>query len=717
MKKYFIILVATFLLSVSSFAQEGMWLLSQLDQLDLNKKGLQIEVSDIYSKDKPSLSNAIVILDGGTASFVSSEGLLITNHHVAYTALQRASSKENDYITNGFLARNRSEEIKAQGYEAQLLTEMKDVTKEVLDAGKNISDLTEKENAITKKIIEMTDAISKNKEDVRATVAEMYNGKQYILYVYKIFKDVRLVYSPPLSIGEFGGETDNWMWPRHTGDFSFLRVYASPDGTGKEYSSGNVPYKPKVWLKAAKDGLKEGDFTFILGYPGTTTRYRTSNSVNWNLNVNYPFSIKNFREIIELSQNMTKNDQEGKIKVANLVKGLANAMKNYEGKVAGMKKTNFLQKKIDFEKEFTSWVNSDQNRVSKYGDIFKIDDELYNNIAKTKDRDLVFGNFQGLSGTLLSIASRIYDYKYQLEKPENERLPGYTERNLQEAFNNLEYVYSGYYEPVDKAMLVRSLKMAYELPQSQRIKGLEYIFSDKSKTIEQFVDDAYKSSKFMDYDYTKGLIKLSVKELEALNDPFIKMAAYMEPESNEILKNSLEFNAKVTDLRKRYLDGLFEWKGTGMYPDANRTLRFTSGNIKGYSPADGVLYSPFTTLKGVIQKNTGEEPFNVPDKLVELYNKKDFGRWEDPRLKDVPVAFTHQCDITGGNSGSPVMNAKGELIGLCFDGNYEGMISDWQYDYDLQRVISVDIRYVLFVTEKFSNAGFILNEMGISNYN
>lgn len=717
MKRLFIILVFSLIFAVSSFAQEGMWLLSQLDQLDLNKKGLQIETSDIFNKDKPSLYNAVVILDGGTASFVSSEGLLITNHHVAFAGLQRAATKDNDLITNGFLAKSRSDEIKAPDYAAQLLIEIKDVTNDVLDAGKNISDITERENAITKKITEMTEAISKNKEDITANIAEMYNGKQYILFVYKTFKDVRLVYCPPRSIGEFGGETDNWMWPRHTGDFSFLRVYASPEGTGKEYCPDNVPYKPKVWLKVAKEGLKEGDFTFILGYPGTTTRYRTSNSVDWNQNVNYPFSIKNFREIIDLSLNLTKNDNEGRIKVSSLVKGLSNGMKNYEGKVAGMKKINFLQKKKDFEKEFSSWVNKDQGRVSKYGDIFKIDDELYSNIAKTKDRDLVFGIFQGLASTQLGIAMRIYGIKYQLEKPESERLPGFTEKGLQETFDNLEYAYANYYEPVDKALLVRALKMANELPQDQRIKGLEYIFNDKSKTIEQFVDDAFNASKLKDLEYTKSLSKLSVKELEALNDPFIKMAASMNAENNEIQMNGLVFNAKVTDLRKRYIDGLFEWKGTGMYPDANRTLRFTSGNIKGYSPADGVWYLPFTTLKGVIQKNTGEEPFNVPDKLTELYNKKDYGRWEDPNLKDVPVAFTHQCDITGGNSGSPVMNAKGELIGLAFDGNYEAMISDWQYDFDLQRVISVDIRYVLFITEKFSNAGFILNEMGVSHPN
>ena len=715
MKKFLSVLFILFLFCVQGFAQEGMWLLNQLNQLDLNKKGLQISTEDIYSKDNTGLYQAVVQLGGGTASFVSGNGLLVTNHHVAYTALQRASSKENDLITNGFLAKTKSEEIKAAGYQARLLVEMRDVTDEIISSVAGVSDAVEKITKINQKIASMTAALKNGKEDVDVRIADMYDGKQYVLFVYKLFKDIRIVYSPPLSVGNYGGETDNWMWPRHTGDFSFMRVYVSPDGTGKEYSPDNVPYTPKVWLKVAREGLSEGDFTFIIGFPGQTMRYRTSNSVAWNQNHNYPFAVKNFKEIIKLAEDITKNDKEGEIKVANLVKGIANVMKNYEGKISGMKKTNFLQKRIQLEKDFMDWVNSDNARKQKYGNIFEEDNELYAKLAKTKERDNVVGLFQNFAGTQFSLASAIYFFKKELAKPENERQQGISEAALAGFTESLEdNFYSGYYLPFDKALMLRTLKMASNLSSDQRVKGVEYILSDKSKSIEQFVNDAFSSSKLNDIEYAKKVCKMSLKEIEALNDPFFKMAANIYPEVQEINKSGIEFSAKVGGIRKKFIEGLYEWKGSGMYPDANSTIRFTYGNIKGYNPVDAVTYLPFTSLKGMIEKNTGEEPFNAPDELVELYKNKDFGKWMDPKLNDVPVAFTHQTDITGGNSGSPVMNSKGEIIGIAFDGNYEAMISDWKYDYDLQRTISVDIRYVLFITEKLGKASFILDEMGVS---
>jgi len=715
MKKIFFAILWLCLVIIQVHAQEGMWLLSQLGQLELNKHGLQVPVDKVYSKDNPCVANAVVQLGGGTASFVSKDGLLITNHHVAYTALQRTSSVSSDYLANGFLASKRSDEIKAPGYRARLLVDMKDVTNEILDAAKNITDPTEKNKKINEKVLQMTDALEKGKEDIEASVSQMYNGRQYILFVHKVFKDIRIVYAPPSSIGNYGGEVDNWMWPRHTGDFSFFRVYVSPDGTGKAYSTDNVPYKPKTWLKVASDFLKDGDFNFIVGYPGQTTRYRSSTSVYWNEHYNYPFSIQNFKEIIDLADKLTENNHEGQLKVANLKKGLANVMKNYQGKVDGMKKTNFYEKKLVFEKEFVSWANSKPETKAKYGDILIREKEEYKVLEKTKDRDNVFGNLQGLAGTPLNLAQQLIYVAQQREKPVGEKDPGFAEETINQFKEGLEFTYANYFEPFDKALMVRSLKMAKALPQDQRITGLEYVFNNPSGSIAQFVDESYKSTKLLDREFVKTLFDKSQSELKAVNDPFINLAFSIDPMAEEIQKTSQKFGYNVTELRKVYLDGLYEWKGTGLYPDANGTIRLTWGKVKGYRPADAVWYYPFTTLQGMVEKNTGADPFDAPKDLVELYQKKDFGKWTDPNLKDVPIAFLNQCDITGGNSGSPVLNARGEIVGVAFDGNYESMISDWQYDFALQRCISVDIHYVLFITDKIGHAGFILEEMGVAH--
>jgi len=713
MKKLLLFLLIFLVTATFSYSQEGMWLLTQIDQLGLEKKGLEIDVSDIYNPDGPSLHKAIVLLGGGTASFVSPNGLLVTNHHVAFTAIQRVSSAETDYITKGFLARNYEDEIQAPGYTAQILTEMKDVTDKILKATKGIDDPVERDEKINDKIREITESIEGDREDINATVAEMYNGKQYFLFVYEVFSDVRIVYAPPKAIGTFGGDIDNWMWPRHTGDFSFLRVYMAPDGTGSEYDENNVPYKPEVWLKTSTGDLDDGDLTFVMGFPGTTTRYRTSNSAYWNLTYNYPFTIASFGAVIDIMDELTADDPDGKIKVADLRSGLANTMKNYQGKVEGMKKTNYVKQKKKFEKEFTEWVNSNPETKEKYGHILPDIKETYKGLNKTRARDDVYGVFQGLASSMLNIAAGIYIVAIEMDKPEEERRPGMDERGIQQMTDRLRYTYMGYYEPVDKAMLVHTLKMADTLPEGQRIEGLAYVLDDPSTTIEEWVDKAYENSKLMDMEYAKPLFGKTTAEVDALNDPFVEIVKALYPLSEEIREINNTFASKITDLRKQYIDALFEWKGSSMYPDANRTMRFTSGPVIGYSPEDAVWYYPFTSLEGVIDKNTGEEPFDVPKGLFKLWKTDDLGQWIDPELDDVPVAFLHQIDIAGGNSGSPVMNARGEIIGVVFDGNYEAMISDWQYDFDLQRAISVDIRYVLFVTEKFGDAGFILEEMGV----
>jgi len=713
MKKLLLTAGISFLLSLAAFAQEGMWLLTQLDQLKLAERGLQLGSKDIYNPDGSCLSRAILQIGGGTGSFVSPDGLVLTNHHVAYTAIQRASSTESDYLANGFLAKNRQDEIRAPGYKALIVTGIRDVTDEVLAAVKDISDPVEKDKKTEEKIKEIREKQSKDRKDVIVKISSMYNGRQFLEFTYREFKDMRIVYAPPSSIGNYGGETDNWMWPRHTGDFSFLRVYVAPDGSSREYDPANVPYKPEVWLKTAKDGVKEGDITFILGFPGFTTRYRSATSVYWNQEINYPFTIENFGEIISLIEDLTKNDPAGRLKTASLVKGLANTLKNYQGKVEGMKKTHFLQEKKAFEKEFLTWANSRKELKEKYAGLLDREREAYLPLEKTRERDQVAGLFGGLAGTLCGIAEQLYTDAMEIEKAGDKPDEASLKKKMEKISEQLTYAFNDYDEPVDKALFARALGMAGRLPADQRIPAVDRISEKPGFDAANFTEKAYSVTKLKDPEYVKSLIGKTPKELEQSGDPFLLLAAGLYPLNEEINKTQSAFAATVIDIRRQYMEALYEWKGKAMYPDANGTIRFTSGKVKGYKPRNAVWYEPFTSLAGVVEKHNGKEPFNAPEALIRLSRDKDYGRWSDKSLNDVPLAFLSLCDITGGNSGSPVMNAKGELAGVVFDGNYEAMISDWQYDENLQRSITCDIRYVLFVTEKFAGATHLLKEMQI----
>ncbi len=714
MKKSVIILPLIFILSVFICAEEGMWLLTQLKSLDLGSKGIQVPVEQIYSPDKPCLTQAIVLLGGGTAELVSSDGLLLTNHHVAFTAVQRVSAriKETDLITSGYLAKTREEEIEAPGYSAYILEDMREVTSEFLVFQK-IGDPEKRQKAIDRHIKAITDEIEKEHTDISAKVAEMFNGKQYILFVHKRFDDVRVVYVPPAAIGNYGGDIDNWMWPRHTGDFSFMRIYMAPDGTGRKFHEANIPYKSKFWLKVATRGLQKGDMTFIIGYPGGTTRYRTSNSVDYNFNFSYPRSIKLFQETIDILESFSQDSINARMKVANFIKGLNNGLKNYQGRVDGMKKSRFLDKKLLFENQLSNFLKADKKLQKKYGHILTGIRALYQGLQANRDHDDALGLFDYLSGDMAGIAKSLYYIIREREKPLADRDPYFSERDVKRKADRLHFRYLSYYEPADKALLKRSLKLMAELDEAKRIKGLDFIFKNRDISIDQFIEAAYTKTKLKDVEFVKTLFKKSSKEIEALNDPLLDLARRIYPECEVIKKRNEAFGARITALRKQYIEALYAWKGAGMYPDANRTIRFTYGKVEGYSPRDAVYHDPFTLIGGILEKETGKDPFIVPDKLKDLYAKKDFGKWAAANMNDIPVAFLHVCDITGGNSGSPVLNARGELVGIAFDGNYEAMNSDWQYDEQLQRTISVDIRFVMFITEKFANAGHILKEMGL----
>ncbi len=712
MKKIIIIVFVALFLFTNVYSDEGMWTLEQIKELNLKEKGLKITINDIYNPNGISLTNAIVLLGGGTSELISENGLLLTNHHVAFGAVQRASTKGKDYLTNGFLAKNYGEEIQGHGTSASLLQYSKDISEIILKIGCNIKDPVEKEKARERKIKEITDKIEKERFDIKASVAKMYSGKQYILSVYKRYDDVRVVFMPPGAIGNYGGDIDNWMWPRHTGDFAFMRIYMAPDGSGRKYNKENIPYKAKKWLKIAKDGLKDGDFTFILGYPGYTTRYRTSNSLSYSLDLYYPNAIKVLKETIDLLENVGKRSKITKIKVSGLSKGLNNAMKNWQGKVDGMRRTDFVNQKIKFENELMEFLKKNEKLYKRYG---KILDKIKSEYQKRRESyvyDFNLGLGTRLNGTLMSMASLIYSTVMERAKPIKEKNPSFSEKTVKRMVSRLHYSYMSYDESADKALFKAGLRRLNLLKGDQRIKSLEFLLKGGNRAIDKFVDDAFLKTKLNDVNFTKKLFYKSQKELLELNDPLINLASKLYPETEILRKKNEKFDAVITELRKDYISALYNWKGSKMYPDANRTIRFTYGAVEGYDPRDAVKYAPFTTLKGVIEKDTGKTPFNVPQKLKDLYEKKDFGRWYSEVLKGVPVAFTHKCDITGGNSGSPVMNSKGELVGIAFDGNYEAMTGDMQYDPKLQRTISVDIRYVMFITEKFAKATNIMKELG-----
>jgi hypothetical protein len=712
MKKRLIGLTILLSIGLLVFGEEGMWLLNQLKDLDLEKKGITIDVSEIYSPGKPCLANAVVHLGGGTAELVSPRGLLLTNHHVAFRAVQRASTGGTDFITRGFLAGTPGEEIEAPGYTAKILQSMEDVTPKFTRFNK-IKDPVKREKAIEGAIKKMTEKIEKNKTDIDAEIERMYEGKQYILFVYKRFDDVRVVYVPPMSIGNYGGDIDNWMWPRHTGDFSFMRIYAAPDGTGRKYHKDNVPYKPQYWLKLASSDLKPGDQTFIMGYPGRTQRYRTSYSIRFNLEYYYPRSINIYDDYIKLLETYGQDSRAAKAKVMGLVKRLNNSMKFFQGNIDGMKRTGFLRKKIQFENELMTFLKKDEKRYNRFGNILDRIKGQYSLKYEYKEQEGAFLLLRRLSGTMTTTVQRIYRMVKERAKPKKLRDPQFSEKDNKRTVSRLHFLYMSFYEPADKGMLIYALKTAAQLPENQRINGLDYILNHKTKTIEQWVEEAYKNTGLKDVEYAKTLFFKPVKELDTLDDPLIQLAKSIYSEQEALRKKDETFEASVNELRKEYIDALYAWKGAGLYPDANATLRFSYGLVKGYFPRDAVDYKPFTTIKGMLEKDTGEEPFDMPEGLKTLYKNRDFGRWTHPLLKDVPIAFIHTVDSTGGSSGSPVFNAKGELAGILFDGNYEAMSCDWQYDPEIQRSISVDIRFVMFVTEKLAGARNILEEMGI----
>ena len=712
--KYLALAALTFLLVFSAGADEGMWMPHQMKDLNLKALGLKMDPGDLYKTDGTGLMSAVVNLGGGTGEFVSPEGLVLTNHHVAYGAIQRASSKEQDYITDGFMAKIREEEIPAQGYTVGVLLGYEDVTARVNKSFKPKMTPRQRYDAFDKAQKEIIAAGEKSGPDLRCTLASMYSGNAYYLYTFKQIRDVRLVYAPPQDLGNFGGETDNWMWPRHTCDFSFLRAYVAPDGTAADYSPTNVPYRPKVWLKVSLDGFKEGDFTFVMGYPGRTYRNYSLSELKSDQE-NMARRIKDIQDRIVFYEAAGKADKEVEIRYAGLVKGLYNGLKNMQGKLEGFVKYDLAAKKAAQEQDLIDWIDADPARTKKYGGAA---DALDAFVARQKAFGARTELLNGVLGgsTILSQAYNILRAVGEIQKPDKDREQAFQERNLARLKQGIQLAERGYVFATDRELLkwtLKRLKTAHpnEADWPASLKGL---VAGTDAEVAARVDAMYAKTTLGDPAKRLELLGFKPAGLAAIDDPFLKLAAGMEKELAGVREESKGMGREGADLKMTYEAAIMEMKKGTYPPDANGTIRFTYGPVMGYQPRDAVLYLPQTTVKGVIEKDTGVFPFKVPAKIKELWNLKDFGPYADTRLKDVPACFLNTTNVTGGNSGSPTLNAKGEQVGIIFDMTYESVIGDYYIIPELQRSISVDLRYVLWVTDKFSGATHIIREMGLA---
>jgi len=694
-------------------ADEGMWMPHQMKDLDLMKVGLQMNPESLFKKDGTGLMSAVVNLGGGTGEFVSADGLILTNHHVAFSAIQRAATKEKDYLENGFLARTQAEEIPAQGYTADVLLGYEDVTAKIVEnisAGMSYLQIY---YAIEKAQKEVITEAEKEGPDIRSTVASMYSGNQYYLFRFKRLKDVRLVYAPPQDLGNFGGEVDNWMWPRHTCDFSFLRAYAAKDGRGADHSLENVPYRPKSLLRISLDGIKEGDFTFVMGYPGRTFRNTTVSELEFDRE-SLRRRLEQFKDIIAFYEKAGQGSRDIEIKYAGLVRGLANSVKNAQGKLEGMDKVDLFGKKKAMEQEFMSWVGQDPARQKQYGDILVQVDAFMDRYTEFAWKNNFLSGLTGLSGsTLLSQAYTIFRTVEERQKPDKDREPSFQERNLPYIKENIQLAERSYDLPTDRAFLKHQLKKMLSHSEPQVPAALKALLAKMSEAaIDEYVDDLYNKTIVSRAEKRLELLSFEPAGLDMLQDPMISLAAELEKELKGLREEGKALGQERAELKKIYEKAFLERSQGKFAPDANSTIRFTYGPVAGYTPRDAVRYFPVTTLGGVMEKSAAEPPFRVPDKLKALFQARDFGRYKDARLDDVACCFLNTTNVTGGNSGSPTLNARGEQVGIIFDMTYESVIGDYIIIPELQRSISVDIRYVLFVTEKFSGADHIIKELG-----
>lgn len=699
---------------------EGMFMPDAIARLPLDKlkkRGLKIPLTDIYNPSGLSIKDAIVIVDGGTGEFVSPEGLLLTNHHVAFDALVSASDPAKDYANNGYKATSRADELPAKGYTVTITQELKDVTSEILNGVNESMSPGQRNMTISQRVEQMELGGQNQSEGITVSVEPMNEGLSYYKFTYLVLRDVRIVYAPPKNIGAFGGDPDNFEWPRHDGDFTFMRAYVGANGKPADYSANNVPYKPRKFLPLSLNGVREGDFMMVLGYPGQTRRYRESYSVAYNQDIVLPFSIELLSRQIDSLKEVGKYDSNLRLSLESRMAGLSNSLKNFAGSEVGMRHAGIVDKKRTEEGAFTLWLNAEASRKVRYGEVLPSLRKAYDELLRTARSDLILGEMDQAS-TLMEIVSFAQLAAAEKEKPAAERNLALGPAAIQEVRAGIPTALAERLPTVERDMLKFLLQKADELPAGQKIDFIEKRFANlkgeaRRRAEEDYVRAIVDSKKFSTESSLAGLLDLSTAQLSALDDPLPALVWELTKLQRESRRRTQTFNASVFRWRPLLVTGMSEMKNSQPYPDANRTLRFTYGEVKGYTPHEAVTASPFTTLAGVIEKDTGREPFDVPEKLKQLFRARDFGQYATADKANVPVNFLSDTDIIGGNSGSPILNGSGEQVGIIFDSNYEGLGNDFFYNAEKGRAIAVDIRYVLFVTDKFGEAGYLLKELDL----
>ena len=693
MMKKLLTLLALIGVTFTAVADEGMWLLpyiKKMNQKDMKQHGCKLKAEDIYSAEKSSLKDAIVIFGGGcTGEIVSPNGLLFTNHHCGYDAIQKLSSVEHDYLKDGFWAMNYGEELPAEGLEVRFVRHIFDVTADVVGSIPSTASQSEYEEFSNGNKHLVENRLKEQYPGMEVVIPSFFGDNQYFAFVYEVYTDIRLVGTPPSSIGKFGGDTDNWMWPRHTGDFSVFRVYAGKDNRPAAYSEDNVPYKAEKWLDVSLDGIEEGDFGMIMGFPGSTERYMTSYEIDYMLEVDNPQRIYIRGERQAILRKHMDADQAVRIKYDAKFAGSANYWKNSIGMSRGIEKLNVRDKKAAQEAEFQAWANANTLPEEGFIDALRLIAE-----SQTEAKE---------ANATLQYLSEAFFQSVEL---------------VQTMFGmyNPELFYKDYDEATDRDVAKRMFTIYRE--NNKHLPSIyEKIDREFGGNSDAYVDWLYDNSQLTSYEKYQAVVALDAEAREAAfkNDPVYELALSLSELYNEFVPAVTAANEKYAEGHRLYIKGLMMMQPDKAWAsDANFTIRLTYGNVLPYSPADGIIYSHYTTLEGVMAKEDPSNPveFTVPERLKELYAKKDYGRYADEN-GDLPVAFLVNCDITGGNSGSPVMDKKGRLIGLAFDGNWEAMSGDVAFEPELQRTIAVDIRYVLFVIEKYAGAEWLLDELTI----